>query len=155
MLVTLEIKLAGYPRNNAYFPGWKEASRNNITDTMTTLEEYPLQLMMEFDDDINVYVVIKCDGVRLLTINAKKYVLFGESDNYLIIASDVSVVLCTIFIDKDDNLCVICESQEAKFSRYTECYQNYVPLTVMSLDPGNQDNVYYRTLHSLNSKQRK
>ena len=103
---------------------------------------------MEFQHSSNV--VIECDGVKLVTINPTK-VLFGDGASSFPIPSDVSVVLCTIFIDKDDNLCVICESQEAKFDRYHGCYTNDVPLTAMSLNPENQDIVYYHTLHSLDS----
>ena len=142
--------LIGYPRNNAYFAGWKEA--NSITNIETTLEEHPLQLMMEFQDSSNV--VIECDGVTLVTITPTK-VLFGDGTDYFQIPTDASVVLCTIFIDKDHNLCVICESQEAKFDRYHGCYRNDVPLTAMTLNPEKQDIVYFRSLHSLDSKQGK
>ena len=134
----------------SYFTGWKEA--NSTTKTETTLEEHPLQLMMEFKESTSV--IIKCDGANLVTITRTK-VLFGDGTNSFSIPTDVSVVLCTIFIDKDDNLCVICESQEASFKRYNGCYKNDVPLRTMSFNPENQDNVYYRTLHSLDTKQGK
>ena len=105
--------------------------------------------MMEFKDSSKV--VIDCDGVNLVTITPKK-VLFGDGTNSFSIPTDVSVVLCTIFMNKDDNLCVICESQEAMFDRYNGCYKNDVPLTTMSLNSDNLDIVYYRTLHSLDLK---
>ena len=108
--------------------------------------------MMEFQDSSKV--VIECYGVKLVTITPTK-VLFGDGTDYFQISTDVSVVLCTIFIDKDDNLCVICESQEAKFDRYHGCYTNDAPLTEMTLNPENQDIVYFRSLHSLDSKQGK
>ena len=105
--------------------------------------------MMEFKDSSNVD--IKCDGINLVTITPTK-VLFGNGTTSFSISTDVSVVLCTIFINKDDDLCVVCESQVAKFARYNGCYKNGVPLTTMSFNPDNQDIVYYRTLHSLDFK---
>ena len=107
---------------NSYFIGWKEAN----STTKTTFEEHPLQLIMEFKDSSNV--TIKCDGVKLVTITPTK-VLFGDDTNSFSIPTDVIVVLCTIFSDKEDNLCVICESQEATFARYNGCFTNDVPLT--------------------------
>ena len=106
---------------------------------------------MEFKNSSNV--VIKCDGVKLVTITPTK-VLFGDGASSFSIPTDVSVVLCTIFINKDDNLCVICESQEAWFTRYYGCYKNDVPLTTLSLtlSSDNPDIAYYRTLYSLDSK---
>ena len=105
--------------------------------------------MLEFQNSSNV--VIECDGVKLVTITPTT-VLFGDGANSFSIPPDVSVVLCTIFIDKDDNLCVICESQEAKFTQYHGCHTNDVPLTAMTLYPENQDILYYRILDSLNPK---
>ena len=108
--------------------------------------------MMEFKDSSNVD--IKCDGINLVTITPTK-VLFGDATNSFSIPNDVSVVLCTIFINKDDNLCVICENQEAMFTRYNGCYEIDVPLTTLSLNPEYQYNVYYRRLCSLDSRYRK
>ena len=104
--------------------------------------------MMEFKD---LNIVLKCDGVNLVTITLTK-VLFGNGTLSFYIPTYVSVALCTIFINKTDNLCIICENQQAKFARFKGCYKNDVPLTTMSVNPDNLDVVYYRTLHSLDFK---
>ena len=73
----------------------------------------------------------------------------AEQEAKVLDLADVRVALCTIFVSVTSQLCILCESQEGKFVRKRECYQNPGSIGPIIVKSGSTDIVNFRNLPSL------